>query len=179
MEKSLEEFKSEQIRKGKGRRKVTVTNSWGVYDIYKHIRKNGWYNIGRPLTEHEFYSIVRGVNKRLAEKIAMGQEITLPMRMGRLELHKYEKGVSLIDGKLKNTYPINWGETWKLWFSDEEAFKDKTIIRDEEPMVYHVKYMKKSATYENKQFYQFKLNRFIKKKLKENIKNGRVDTIWN
>ena len=26
---------------------MKVTNSWGVYDAYKHMRKNGWYNIGR------------------------------------------------------------------------------------------------------------------------------------
>jgi hypothetical protein len=29
-----------------------VNNSVGVYDIYKAIRKNKWYSIGRPITEH-------------------------------------------------------------------------------------------------------------------------------
>jgi hypothetical protein len=39
-----------------------VNNSLGVYDAYKWIRKNKWFNIGRPLKEHEFYSIIRKVN---------------------------------------------------------------------------------------------------------------------
>ena len=43
-----------------------ITNSLGVYDAYKYIRKNKWLDIGRPLKEKEFYRIIREVNKLLA-----------------------------------------------------------------------------------------------------------------
>ena len=175
----FQEFKAE-IKKvrGKGIRKITVTGSFGVYDAYKLIRKNHWYNIGRPVTEHEFYAIIRGVNKLMADEIALGHTVHFPEKMGLLELRKYEKGVSIVNGKLKNTYPIDWEETIKLWYEDEEAKNNKTLLRNEEPYVYHVKYVKDNATYENKMFYQFKVNTFIKKALKDNIKKGITDTLW-
>ena len=47
-------------------RNYKITNSIGVYDLYKLIRKNHWYDIGRPLKEHEFYAIIRKVNSLLA-----------------------------------------------------------------------------------------------------------------
>lgn len=177
---TLEEFKTAHMpkRTGKGNRNVLVTNSWGVYQAYKLIRKNGWYNIGRPLKEKEFYAIVRGINKLLAENIINGETVRFPERMGFLELRKWEKGVSIVNGRLKVNYPIDWGETWKLWYNDQEAFKNKTLLRDEKKDIYSVRYVKNNANYENKLFYQFVLNRKIKKRLKVNIKNDKIDTLW-
>jgi hypothetical protein len=158
--------------------KSKVRDSYGVYDCYKHIRKNGWYDIGRPIKEHEFYTIIREVNKLLAEEIAQGNTVAFPCRMGKLELRKNEKGVSLIDGKLRITYPVNWEETIRLWYEDEEARKNKTLLRNEEKYVYHVKYCRHDANYENKSFYEFSLNRLIKQALKKNIEQKKIDTLW-
>jgi hypothetical protein len=72
-----------------------VSGSLGVYDAYKYIRKNKWFDIGRPLTEHEFYSIIRRVNNYLAEELLKGHDISLPHRMGRLELRKYDAKIYL------------------------------------------------------------------------------------
>ena len=83
-------------------RNYKITNSWGVYDAYKAIRKNGWYDIGRPLKEHEFYAIIRRVNSLLAEEIIYGKPVVLPSQMGTIELRKYPKGVRFVNGKLKN-----------------------------------------------------------------------------
>ena len=159
-------------------RNYKITNSWGVYNAYKFIRKNHWYNIGRPLSEHEFYTIVRGVNKLLADSIVEGETVVFPAAMGKLELRKSPKGVSFVDGKLKNTYPIDWKRTNQLWTEDEEEHKKKTLLRYESPMVYRVRYCKEDATYENKIFYQFRLHQKVRKKLKENIINGKTDTLW-
>lgn len=158
--------------------KMKVTGSFGVYDAYKLIRKNHWYNIGKPVREKEYYAIIRGVNRLLAEELANGKTVVFPAWMGRLELRKYEKGVSFVDGKLKNTYPVDWGKTLELWYEDKEAEQKKILIRDEQRWVFHVKYCKDDAAYENKTFYQFVLNRFIKKALKDNIKQGKIDTLW-
>ena len=176
--KSFEEYKSQLAhRKGcLGK----VRNSLGVYDIYKKIRKNHWYNIGRPLTEKEFYAIIRGINKLLADEIAMGNTVTFPQKMGRLELRKYPVGVKVKDGKLKITYPVDWNETLKLWYNDAEAERQKILMRNENPYVYFVKYCTEGTKcdYRNKFFYQFAINTFIKKALKRNIKQGKVDTLW-
>jgi len=159
-------------------RNYKITNSIGVYDLYKMLRKHHWYDIGRPLKEHEFYTIVRGVNKLLAEDVANGKTVVFPHAMGKLELRKYPKGVRLVDGKLKNTYPIDWKRTNQLWSEDEEEYQKKTLLRYESPIVYCVRYCKEDATYENKTFYQFRLHQKVRKRLKDNIVDGKIDTLW-
>lgn len=158
-------------------KRAKIRNSWGVYDAYKAIRKNGWYSIGKPVKEHEFYSIIRKINKLAAEEISKGNEFVFPARMGKLEVRKSKRGVSIVDGRLRITYPIDWRSTLELWFQDSEAKKNKTLLRNEND-VYQVKYNKYNANYNNKEFYQFALNRQIKKDLKNNILKGEVNVLW-
>lgn len=176
---TLREFQNRlQKNTGKGRREFRIKNSWGVYDVYKHMRKNHWYDIGRPLKEKEYYAIVRQVNALLAEELKLGHTVKLPCEMGVLELRKHTAGVSIVDGKLKNTYPIDWDGTSRLWYENEEEREKKTLLRIEDPMVYYIKYCEDKAKYKNKVFYRFQVNRFIKRDLKDNIKKGITDTLW-
>ena len=71
--------------------------------------------------------------------------------------------------------PIDWDRTLKLWYEDEEAYKNKTLIKIEEKEIYKIFYNRNLADYTNKSFYQFNFNRELKKKLKYNIKEGEVD----
>ena len=178
-QKTFEEFKRE-VRPSRKGIKGKVTGSMGAYDMYKAMRKNHWYNIGRPVTEKEFYAIVRGVNDLLAEELKNGNSVKLPERMGLLELRKMKVGAFVNDGNLKITYPPDWSETLKLWYEDEEARKNKTLLRHENPYVYHIKYCTNgnAANYNNKGFYQFAMNTFVKRALSRNIKQGKVDTLY-
>lgn len=171
------EYRNIVLKSGE-KRKVKVNNSWGIYDAYKAIRKGGWEGIGRPLTEHEFYSIIRGVNNLLAEELGKGNSVILPSRMGILELRKYKPTAKFSNGKLKVTYPVDWDKTLRLWFTDKEARDSKILVRMEENNVYRIKYNKYNANYENSSFYEFSLNSKIKKMLKENIKAGKADTAY-
>lgn len=155
-----------------------INNSIGVYDIYKRIRKNKWENIGRPLLEKEFYSIIRGVNKLLAEEIVNGKTVKFPYKMGKIELRKIEVGVKTVQGKLKITYPVDWQKTLELWYQDKEAMQEKVLVRNEEGILYKIKYNKYLADYENQCFYAFQPNRFIKRRLSKNIKARIVDSIF-
>ena len=175
---SLQEF-TERTCKKKKKGPFKIRNSFGVYDAYRHIRKQGWPNISRPVKEHEYYSIIRTVNKLFAEELALGNPIKFPHRMGRLELRRKEKGVSIVDGKLKIGYCINWADTLKLWYEDAEARKNKTLLRIEDKDYYTISYRKYEANYTNMIFYQFTLNRFIRKALSKNIKEGITDTLWD
>jgi len=173
----FKEFETELLKK-RGPKKMKITGSWGVYDAYKMIRKNKWFSIGRPLKTNEFYSIVRGINKLLADELALGNTVELPARMGKIELKKKQPKVRIVNGKLVVPYTINWKETNKLWYEDEEAFKNKILIRHEVPYIFTVHYDKYKAIYENKIFYDYEVNRFIKRKLKDNIIEGKTDTLW-
>ena len=172
---SYKDFKS-VIQGLQNTRTHKITNSLGVYNAYKYIRKNKWFNIGRPLTEHEFYQIIRRVNSYLAEELVNGNDITFPNRMGKLELRK-RNSLPVIDknGSLKVTYAIDWDNTLKLWYEDEEAFNNKTLVKIPERNIFRVKYNKDTANYENKSFMEFRVNRSIKTRLKQKIKNNEID----
>ena len=152
-----------------------VRNSHGVYSAYKWIRRNKWLDIGRTLTEHEFYSIIRKVNDYLANSLINGEDITFPNRMGTLELRKYRPTLSVKDNKLKSTLPIDWDRTLKLWSEDEEAYKERTLVKMEEKEIFKVCYNKTRADFPNKGFYQLQINRDLKIALKKKIKLGNFD----
>lgn len=177
-DKTFKDFKNKTLHRGI-KRNFKATNSFGSYDIYKHIRKNKWYDIGRPLTEHEFYLIIRTVNKLLAQELLKGRTVTFPYKMGSLELRKSSCSASMKNNKLKVTYPINWDATLKLWYEDKESRDLKILIRHDDKTVYKVVYVKTRAYYANKRFYQFSLNRGIKKAISEKIKSGELDTLYD
>ena len=54
-----------EILKVTGHREHIINKSWGVYDAYKWIRKNKWFDIGRPLKEDEFYNDIVFTNKEV------------------------------------------------------------------------------------------------------------------
>jgi hypothetical protein len=152
-----------------------ITSSLGVYDAYKYIRKNKWFNIGRPVTEHEFYSIVRRVNNYLAESLLLGHDIVLPCKMGRIELRKYDAKITVDGNKIKSNLPIDWDRTLKLWYEDEESYKNKTLVKVEEKEIFKVYYNRNLADYTNQVFYEFKPNRDLKRRLKQRIKDNKID----
>lgn len=152
-----------------------VKNSYGVYDAYKYIRKNKWFNIGRNLTEHQFYYIIRTINNYLADSLINGKDIKLPCRMGSIEVRKIDCRPSIKDGKIKNCLPIDWNRTLKLWSEDEEAYKERTLVKMEDTETFKIWYNRAKATYNNQSFYEFKANRDLKIRLKRRIKNGNFD----
>lgn len=168
------EFKN-TIKKVQGKREHKVTGSIGVYDVYKIIRKNKWFNIGRPLKEHEFYSIIRSINNYLANNLVNGNDIILPYEMGKLELRRIDITPRIVDGKLVVNKPIDWDRTLKLWYEDNEAFKQRTLIKVENNDLFKIFYNKSKAKFNNKCFYEFQVNRDIKQRLKKNIKLNRID----
>lgn len=164
-----------KILKVDGPRKHKVRNSFGVYDIYKYLRKHKWFNLPRPVTEHEFYTIIRQVNNMLADNILNGEDVVFPHRMGSLELRKKDAYVGFKNGKLITNLPIDWDRTLKLWSEDEEAYKERILIKMEEKEIFKVHYSKRHALYENKSFFTMEVNRDIKRGLKSRIKNRLVD----
>jgi hypothetical protein len=180
-DKHTESFSAfrKKILKTNSHKKGRVNRSIGVYDIYKMLRKEGWKDIGKPVSEHNFYSIIRKVNRLLAEDVSLGKSISFPCRMGCLELRKSRRGAYFVDGKLHITYPIDWDKTLRLWYMDKEAEKAKTLVRREVTEVFHVRYCKAKAIYNNKSFYEFSLNSFIRKRLKENVDKGFIDALYD
>lgn len=106
----------------------------------------------------------------------MGNDVRLPKSMGTIEIRKYDRRVRLgMDGKIHTNLPIDWDKTLKLWYEDEEAFRDKTLVRVEENEIFKVYYNRESATYNNNSYYEFLFNKDLKIRLKQRIKEGLID----
>lgn len=169
----MDNFRREVLKVNKSR-VHKVKNSLGVYDAYKWLRKNKWLDM-EPISEHDFYAIIRAVNKALAKSFLHLGSINLPLRMGEIILRKYHPSITLQDGKIKTNLPVDWDSTLQLWSEDKGSYKKRTLIRLEEKEVFKVLYDKSKALYNNKSFYTLELNRDIKLSLKKQLKNGLLD----
>lgn len=171
---NLQDFKS-KIQKLNSRRKTNITGCLGVYDVYKWVRKNKWFNIGHVIHEHQFYGTIRTMNNLLVEELLKGNDIKLPHRLGTIEIRKNPVVMSIVDGKVKANLPIDWDKTLKLWYEDKESFETKTLIKQEENEIFRIVYNRTNADYNNKSFYKFTINRDLKRRLKQKIKEGELD----
>lgn len=166
----MDDFRKE-VTKVCGKKKFKVTNSWLVQDGHRYIRRNKWFDVG-PVSEHDYYAIIRKVNEALIRRFYDTCAIKFPHRMGGLTLKKIQPKLEFKEGKLINHLPVNWDATLTLWSQDKEAYKDRTLIRHESREIYRAVYTKGTAAYNNKVFYRFTLHRSVKLKLKERIMNG-------
>lgn len=95
--------------------------------------------------------------------------------MGKLELRKTKANIRIKDGKIKTNLPVDWDRTLQLWSEDKESFEAKTLVKVEEKELFRVFYNRMNCNYNNCSFYEFRINRDIKKRLKQQIKEGHVD----
>lgn len=175
---SLEEFKHKVLGLDKPRRHK-IRESIGVYDGYKYYRKTKPKDHKYILTESQYFSITRLINNLLAENLINGEDITFPARLGRLEIRKNDREIKIgSNGEVINNLPIDWDRTLKLWHEDEEAFKDKTLIKVEEKEIFKVYYNRGLANYTNKSCYEFDVNKELKRRLKQRIKEGKIDAMY-
>ena len=115
-----------------------VKNSYGVYDGFKYYRKNKPKEHKYVLNESQYFSIIRKVNKLLGEELINGEDVTLPYRLGRLEIRKYNAKIVIDGKKIRTNLPIDWDRTLKLWYEDKESYKNKTLIKVEEKEIYKI-----------------------------------------
>lgn len=169
----MDDFRREVLKVDKPR-VHKIKNSLGVYDSYKWLRKNKWLDVG-PISEHDYYAIIRAVNKALMLNFLITGSIKLPERMGEITLRKYPAKITLNNGKIQTNLPIDWDATLHLWSEDKDSYDNRTLIRAEEKEIFKVLYDKSKALYNNKSFYNFELNRDIKTALKKKLKNGLLD----
>ncbi len=160
------------IKKNSGKR--------GTRTIPKCLKKKSYFHYYRQhrtqeheyvLTECEFYKVVNAVTEEFILDLLTGIDVVLPHKMGTLRIAKYTpKAYIGKDGKLKNSYSIDWDKTIKLWYEDEEAYKNKTLIRILTKNSYVATYVKKDAFYANSYYFELDFNRAFKRRLREYVK---------
>ena len=163
-----------QLLKSSSKRTIRVTNSYGIEDAWKWLKKK-YPDLARKVGEKPFKQIIRGVNNYLVSQLLLGKDISLPLYMGKIGLRKYSRKFKEVDGKVKVNSPINWKETLELWYSDSEAYKNKTFVKYESRDFFTIVYNKNAAKFKNKVFYSFTPTRAIKKKICEKVKENSLD----
>ncbi|MBO6233324.1 MAG: hypothetical protein J6N78_04615 [Clostridia bacterium] len=187
MKVSKEEYKKSFKSGSKKTHKFKITNSWGVYDYFKWFRKNNYCGLTIVINEKVYYNIIRTINNYYASALINGEDIQLPERMGTIKLRKLKREVYRDkNGKVKTNLPVDWDRTLDLWYIDEEARREKKLIRFEPRSGYRLRkiYDKTNATFNNKSFFEFKIIRKvfvnINKRVSEGILNlYKTDNIWN
>ena len=154
----------ENIKKVKQKRHYKITNSILLRTIFQHIRRNKFYG-KTPVTDSQFYAIIRQVNDKIAEQLCKGYIIKFPKNMGHIEAFKYETTVKLQDGKVKTDRPVNWGETLKLWIEDKESYNNKILIRQNFKNMIKLYWNKNKCKCRNLMYFNFVFNRELKKKI--------------
>lgn len=163
------------VKKVKSPRSHKIKNSYGVYDYYKYYRKHKPKESKYVLSESQYFAIIRKVNEYLMDSLIEGNDITLPYRLGRIELRKRDTYVKFDGKKIKTNRAIDWDKTLKLWYEDSESYKNKTLIRTEDKSIFRVYYNRVVADYTNKSFFTIDFNRDFKRRLKTFIKDGKID----
>ena len=118
---NLEEEKTyiKLIKKVSQPRNHKIKNSYGIYDGYKYYRKTKPKDYKYILSESQYFAITRLINSMLRDSLSLGEDINFPCLMGKLEMRKSNKKVTIKDGKVKTNTPVDWNKTLKLWYQDE------------------------------------------------------------
>lgn len=157
-------------RKKKGAIHKRVSD-YNTYDFFSYYRKQGG-----KLTRPQFNYVIDKMHSFYADEISKGIVVKLPCGMGRLIQEKLPTGIFFSDGKLFNNYPINWKETKKLWNEDEEAFKNKVLIKTPMDSKCEIRWDRKNRFFKNRTVYRFVPVRSLLAKARENdeINSGSV-----
>lgn len=169
---TLEEFKK-RTQKVNGPRIHKITNSYGVYDGFKYYRKNRPSDKKYVLNESTYFAIIRKVNELFAEELLRSSEINFPLRMGGLEIRKRDVSPRIDEnGKLKYSSIIDWDATLEERYNDPNS---KVIIKRELRQIYRTRYNSYNANFQNKTFYQFTINKDLKRRMSQLIRQGKLD----
>lgn len=171
---TFDKFRTDTLKIGrKGAYKIN--SSYGIKDIYRRCIKNKLFD--KSITEKQFRIIINTINQHFQDRLLQGYDVTLPEQLGKLEIRKFKTYVAFEDNKVKSNLAIDWDSTLRLWYEDNEAKDNKTLVRHETPERFKIIYNKSKAVYNNKIFYTFDLARVIRIKLKNIIKDRGFDAL--
>jgi hypothetical protein len=155
-----------------------ATADYGVNDYYRAFKLN---NKDSTISRKAYGEIIKEFNSFLRDGLSMkGKEVTLPSKLGRVELRKSKTEVKIDDaGNIVNNLPVNWKETRKLWLENKNAEEKKIKIRftneHTDSHTFKITYLKAKADFKNKSLYTIKFNRQLKRDLSQSIFKGRID----
>lgn len=157
-----------------GQSKKRFNNIFGSEKAFMQARKSQLTRILKPaISREEFYHVTRAVNSLIAERVAEGETIMLPKRVGKLYLVKLQTSPTRFAPTTKYTYnKIDWKSTKDLWEKDPETKKEGIVLYFKNKNRYAVRFDSSTVGVKNKIFFQFLPARSFFKLIKKAIDAG-------
>ena len=176
MEQSFEEYLKE-AKNVHSNRKHKITGSQNTISGFHYYRKIRPKEKEFTLKDKEYLSIIREMNNLVADYLIKNKSIRLPSGFGKLEIVKIENK-SWIDsnGKLVTSKVIDIHNTLKLWYEDEEARLNRSLIRFDNEYTFRIKYPQTGRMYQHNRYFSIQFNRNLRCKLRDAIQTGNYDT---
>lgn len=147
-----------------------MENVRNSYKTYKDMSEN-------PIDFQAYLDLSYLYLSFLMEKVLKGDEVTLPSRMGSLEIRGTKEKIEIDEtGTIKGLSP-NWKKTVELWNKDEEAKKNRKLVYNTNEHSSNTRYRfvwrKSRVLVSNKTLYSLKMSRANKRLLSSLIKQGK------
>lgn len=148
-----------------------IRNSNGTKEAWRWLNKNNWFGLQERVSEHDFGLIIKTINSSLLDHYLEGYPIKFPFGMGKLELAK----IPVVYKRERDTHPIDWSSTLKLWNEDEESRIKKQLVKYNVNYLYKIIYSKAKSNFRHRSYYRFAPARSFKKKVIKQVLEG-LDT---
>lgn len=160
---TFEEFCNKTLKRGEKKKKVEITNSWGVKWYQRYYIKRSKYKIEEKL----YRQILEAINYQIVHYIIEDQGFQFPSALGKLVVVKHKHKPY----DTKHHYKIvDWKETLKLWYEDEECREKKQkVLRERKEELRFVFY--RNFRLKNNKFLLLDIKRPLKMKMQELIAN--------
>lgn len=145
--------------------------------FYSLSESYSYYTKAYPesLTYKEYSVIVQKFLVFCFEKLLLTGKITLPERLGSIEIIGREVSPKIEGGVIKGLAP-DWVQTRQLWNTNERAKEEKKILyhfnEDQSGLRYRFKWCKERVLLPNKTLYYLQFTRKNKRALSKVIKEG-------
>ena len=144
-------------------------NSRDSYVVYKNLSDN-------PINISQYVQIVNQFMKFLINRLFEKGQVSLPEKLGNLQIVGKKVKVKIEDGQIKGLAP-DWVKTKELWEKDAEAKKNKQLVYHFNEQTNGVRYRffwsKNRVLVSNKTLFNIKMTRTNKRTLSQLVKNGK------
>lgn len=175
MDKKFEDYLKE-VKNVSGSRKHKITGSQNTISGFNYYRKIRPKEKEFTLKDKEYLSIIREMNKLVADYLIENKFIRLPSGFGYFEILKKETSSWINeDGKFASNKVVDMNSTIKLWYEDEECRVNKTLVRYDNEFLFRIKYPLNGRMYKDNFYFSMKFNRVLRQRLSSIINSGSYD----
>lgn len=159
------------------RKRIKYTYANKYYSAYAHYRIKKKFP---EITRNQCAQAISLYFQYAADDLSTGTKISFLNKLGAIYLSKQKREVTYNPetNKIINYLPVNIYESLKLWKARPDLY-NKTFVRytndHSDGFVYRFHYEHSKAIYKNKNIYDFKINRTLKHRLRDNIYDKKVD----